>query len=251
MKETFKFPDKILGLEKSLLMLFLLPLGLIVFFFISLNFILIPKVDEIKNVNKKIDEINSKTDKVNEQIKYLISIDPEELQKNADYLDNAVLKNRESYFLVGIIREVANKFDYQIESFSLSPGELKDGELKSKTSLENMIKMPISLLLSGPKDKSLELVLALERTLPILFIDKFETSAGENITELNLTVSSYYLSDEINMDTSSVALSDLILSKEESALVEKISSFTKIEENQSSIGTTEFKQYQRENPFSL
>jgi len=251
MKESFKLPDKIFGLEKLLLTLFLPPLGLIVFFLISLNFILIPKVSEIKNVNIKISEVNSKTDKVNEQIKYLSSIDSEELQKNADYLDNAVLKNRQSYLLVGIIREVANKFDYQIESFSLAPGELKDDEIKSKTSLRDMVKMPISLLLSGPKDKSLELILALEKTLPILFIDKFETSTGGNITNLDLTVSSYYLSDEINMDTSSVSLSDLILSKEESALVEKISSFTKIEENQSDVGTTEFRRYQRENPFSL
>jgi len=251
MKESFKLPDKILGLEKSLLTLFLPPLILILIFFISLNFVLVPKINEIKIINKKISEINSKTDKVNEQIKYLNSIDQEELQKNADYLDNAVLKNKQSYLLVGIIREVANRFDYQVESFSLTPGELKDNEVKSKTSLGNMVKMPISLSLNGPKDKKLELISALERTLPILFIDKFETSTSGDIAKLNLMVSSYYLSDEINVDTSSVALSDLILSNEESALLDKISSFTKIEENQFNIGTTEFKQYQRENPFSL
>lgn len=250
MKESFKLPDKIFGLEKSLLVLFLSPLVLVLFFFISLNFVLLPKINEIKNVNKKISEVNSKTDKVNEQIKYLNSIDPEELQKDADYLDNAVLKNKQSYLLVGVIREVASKFDYQVEGFSLAPGELKGDEIK-KTSLGNMVKMPISLILDGPKDKSLELILALERTLPILFIDKFETNTNGNITKLNLIVSSYYIGDEINIDTSSVALSDLILSKEESSLLEKISNFTKIEENQSNVGTTEFKQYQRENPFSL
>ena len=251
MKESFKLPDKIFGLEKSLLMLFLPPLVLILFFFISLNLVLVPKINEIQNIDKKINEVNSKTDKVNEQIKYLNSIDTEELQKNADYLDNAVLKNKQSYLLVGIIREVANKFNYQIESFSLTPDELKDNEVKNKTSLENMVKMPISLLLNGPKDKSLELILALERTLPILFIDKFETNTSGDITKLNLIISSYYVGDEINIDASSIALSDLILSKEESTLLEKISSFTKIEENQSNIGTTEFEQYQRENPFSL
>lgn len=251
MKESFKLPDKIFGLEKSLLMLFLPSLVLILIFFISLNLVLVPKINEIQGINKKINEVNLKTDKVNEQIKYLNSIDPEELQKDADYLDNAVLKNKQSYLLVGVIREVANKFDYQVEGFSLAPGELKGDEMKNKTSLGNMVKMPISLILDGPKDKSLELILALERTLPILFIDKFETSTNGNITKLNLIVSSYYIGDEINIDTSSVALSDLILSNEESALLEKISSFTKIEENQPNVGTTEFERYQRENPFSL
>lgn len=251
MKESFKLPDRIFGLEKSLLTLFLPPLVLILFFLISLNLVLIPKINEIQNINKKVSEINSKTDKISEQIKYLNSIDPEELQRNADFLDNAVLKNKQSYLLVGIIREVANKFGYQIEGFSLAPGELKGDGIKNKTSLGNMTKMPIDLLLDGPKDKSLELILALERTLPILFIDSFEIDAGENITKLDLIVSSYYIGDEVNVDTNNIALSDLILSNEESALLEKISSFSKIEENQSGVGTTEFKQYQRENPFSL
>lgn len=251
MKESFKLPDKIFGLEKSFLVLFLPPIFLVLFFLISLNFVLIPKINEIKSVNNKINEVNSKTDKINEQIKYLNSVDSEELQKNADYLDNAVLKSKQSYLLVGIIREVANKFGYQIESFSLTPGELKNSETKNKTSLGNTTKMPISLLLDGPEDKSLELILALEKTLPILFIDKFETSTSGSIAKLNLTISSYYIDNDINIDTNTVALSDLILSNEESALLEKISSFSKIEENQSNVGTTEFKQYQRENPFSL
>ena len=251
MKESFKLPDKIFGLERSFLVLFLPPIFLVLFFLISLNFVLIPKMNEIKSVNDRINEVNSKTDKINEQIKYLNSVDSEELQRNADYLDNAVLKSKQSYLLVGIIREVANKFGYQIESFSLTPGELKNGETKNKTSLGNTTKMPISLLLDGPKDKKLELILALEKTLPILFIDKFETSTSGSITKLNLTISSYYIDNDVNIDTNTVALSDLILSNEESALLEKISSFSKIEENQSNVGTTEFKQYQRENPFSL
>jgi len=251
MKESFKLPDKILGLERSLLALFLPPLFLILFFLLSLNFVLVPKINEINSVSKKIDEVNFRTDKINEQIKYLNSIDPEELQRNADYLDNAVLKNKQSYLLVGIIREVANRFGYQIESFSLTPGELKDSDIKNKTSLGDMTKMPIDLLLDGPKDKSLELILALEKTLPILFIDKFETSTSGNITKLNLTISSYYIDNDINIDTNTIALSDLILSNEESSLLEKISSFSKIEENQSNVEFVEFKEYQRENPFSL
>jgi len=251
MKESFKLPDKIFGLDKFLLILFLPLIGLILVFLISLNLILIPKANEIESVDEKINKNNTSTNKINEQIKYLASMDQEELQKNAEYLDNAVLRNKKSYLLVEIIREVANKFDYQVESFSLVPGELKDNESKGTTSLENVVKMPIDLSLSGPKNKSLELILALEKTLPILFIEKFETTTNGNILKLDLVVYSYYISDETNVDTSSITLSDLILSKEESALVEKISGFTKIEENQSNVGTSEFQQYQRENPFSL
>jgi len=245
----FKLPDKIFGIDKSLLILFLPPISLFIIFFISLRLVLIPKANEIGTVNQEISKINTNTDKINGQIKYLTSVNQEELQNNAQYLDNAVLRNKKSYLLVGIIRQVANKFDYQVESFSLAPGEIKKEE-SSKTSLENMIKMPVSLVLSGPKNKSLDLILALEKTLPILFIDKYETTTNGDYSKLDLTVYSYYVSDEVNVDTNNIALSDLTLSKEESALVEKISTFTKIEEN-SDIGTSEFQKYERENPFSL
>lgn len=245
----FKLPDKIFGVEKSLLALFLPPLGLLVFFFISLKLILIPKVNEIKNVKQKIDVTNSNINETNEKVRYLSSIDQEELQRNAEYLDNAVLRNKKSYLLVEIIRQVANKFDYQVESFSLAPGEVKAEEDKT-ASIENMEKLPVTLTLRGPKDKSLDLISALEKTLPILFIDKYDVNTIGDSSDLNLVVYSYYISDETNIDTNNISLTDLTLTSDESALLEKISSFTKIGEY-TDTGTSEFQQYQRENPFSL
>jgi len=244
-----KLPDKIFGLEKSLLILFLPPIGLLIIFFISLRLVLIPKASEIGSVKQKISIIKSNINKVNEQIKYLSSVDSEELQKNAEYLDNAVLRNKKSYLLVEIIRQVANKFNYQVESFSLTPGEIK-AEEAGKTPLKNMQKLPVSLMLYGPRNKSLEFILALEKTLPILFIDKYDISTSGSYSELELAISSYYISDEINIDNNNITLNDLILSSDELALLEKISSFTKIEEN-TGAQMSEFKQYQRENPFSL
>lgn len=250
MKIDLKIPDKIFGLDKSLLLLFLPPIVLILVFFISLNLILIPKTEEIEIVSDEIAKVNESTNNLNEQISYLQSIDQQELQRNSEYLDNAVLKDKKSYLLVQIIREVANKFDFQVESFSLAPGEIKKDEIET-SKLENMIKMPVSLMLFGPENKSLDLILALEKTLPVLFIDKYEISSSQGVSKLNLMVSSYYMSGEISINTDKIALNDLTLSKDEAELVKKISSFTKIEENKSSIETSEFQRYQRENPFSL
>jgi hypothetical protein len=248
---NLNLPDKIFGLEKALLFLFLPPLGLVILFFISLNLVLIPNITNIKEVNKKIKEVKVSTSKIREQNNYLMSIDQEELKKNADYLDNAVLKDKQSYLLVQVIREVANEFDYKVESFSLTPGELKEDETVKVTALEETIKMPVTLSVIGPKEKSLDFILALEKTLPVLFIDKFETKILGGLSQLSLTVHSYYISDKTNMETSNVALSDLILSKEEVALINRISSFTKIKNTQGGAETSSFQEYQRENPFSL
>lgn len=248
---SLNLPDRILGIEKSFLGLFLAPLALFLLFLVSFKFILIPKINEVSVLGGEIKKIKNNTNKLKEQNKYLASIDQEELEKNADYLDNAVLKDKKSYLLVGIIRGVANKFDYQITSFSLTPGEMKGEESTKMANIENSVKLPISLSLIGPKEKSLELILALEKTLPILFIDKFEKRDSSDTSELDLVISSYYIGSK-NVETSNVALSDLILSKEESELITEISSFNKIENNPLDIGTSgSFKEYQRENPFSL
>ena len=245
-------PDKVFGIEKSLLMLFLPSFGLILLFFIILNLVLIPKINEIGVIKNKINEIKTNTDKVKAQNKYLMSIDQEELKKDAEYLDNAVLKDKKSYFLVEIIRGVADDFNYQVESFNLTPGELKGEDSSIKISSSNdTVKMPVNLTMIGPKEKTLELISALEKTLPILFIDKFETKNSGELAQLNLTVSSYYINDKSDVETENITLDDLILSKEESSLITRISSFNKIENKQVGTGNSQFKQYNRENPFSL
>lgn len=244
-------PDKIFGLERSLLVLFVPLLILVVLILISLNLVLVPKIKEISEIKDKAIEMKANTNKIDEQNKYLVSVNKDKLKKDGEYLDSAVLKDKKSYLLVGIIRGIANQFNYQIESFSLTPGKLKDDESIKINNSDQVTKMPISLLMFGPKDKSLDLILALEKTLPILFIDKFETKTTGDLTELNLIVSSYYVGDKSKVDTNSVTLSELRLSDDEEELIKRVSNFSKTEDNQSGTGSAEFQQYQRENPFSL
>jgi hypothetical protein len=250
---SLNLPDKIFGMDKALITLFLPLVGLFLLFLIVFNLVLRPKMTEIGDVNKKIGEVKANTDKIKEQNNYLASIDQEGLKRDAEYLDNAVLRDKKSYLLVEIIRELAARFDYQLESFSLTPGELKEDSESIKISSEKdtTVKMPVSLLMIGPKEKSLDLIIALEKTLPILFIDKFETKITEGLSELSLIVSSYYISSKAEVETDNVTLSDLILSKEETDLIKRISSFSKIENSQFGAGASKFQQYQRENPFSL
>lgn len=249
MKLDLKIPDKLFGLESALLILFLQPLLLVGLFFLSLKYIIIPRVDEITQVKSEINKTLLSTNKLNDQVAFLASVDQEELKKNTEYLDSAVLRDKKSYLLVEIIRKVADKYDYSIEGFSLTPGEIKEEE--ERVSLKNMIKMPVSLVLYGPEEKTLELLLALEKTLPILFIDNYKTANIKNTTKLDLTVSSYYLPESSDANTNIISLNDLILSKEESALVEKISDFIKIDLGQDNNQETEFKKYDRKNPFNL
>lgn len=253
-----KTPDKIFGIEKGLLKLFLIPIALLVVFLITLGSVIIPKISEIKTNLGKINSVNAQIKLTNEKKNYLLAVDLDQLNTDAKYLEQAVLKEKKSYLLVGVIRQIADNFGFQIKSFSVSPGEIKgetpatDNKLKVSDK-EVAVKMPVNVVLVGPSDKNLELIKALENSLPILFIDKFSSKTANFSSELELMVSSYYIPDKTDYISGNLTLNDLKLTDEESTLLSQISKFG-IRENGGVVEDdteTEFKKYERANPFSL
>lgn len=248
-----KAPEKIFGIDKGLIKLFLVPFSVIVVFLMSLGLVVIPKVESITANIAEINKINLQIKATNEKKNYLSSVDLEQLNNDAKYLDQAVLKEKKSYLLVGVIRKIADNFGFQIKSFSVSPGEIKDDSNKLKVSNKEVaVKMPVSVVLVGPNDKNLELIKALENSLPILFIDKFSSKTSDSVSELELVVSSYYLPDKNDYGSGNLSLNDLQLTGKESELLTRISQFGTtdggvVEDS----GETEFKKYERSNPFSL
>lgn len=253
---NLNLPDKMFGVESAFIKIFLIPIPLIVVFLISLNLIIIPRISEIKSVSDKVKSTNSQNSLVKTKNNYLKSIDQVELEKNALFLDSAVLKENKAYVLTEIVRKIADNYSYYISSFAINPGEIKsDGssDITITGDTNSIKKTPITVTLSGPKDKMLDLITALENSLPILFIDKFETKTIDSLTELNLTISSYYINNDTNLNTNNLSLSDLTLTEEESSLLQKLNSFNKVELSSSTEGTESatYKEYNRENPFSL
>jgi len=248
-----KSPDKIFGIEKGLIKLFLVPLAIVVIFLMSLGGIIIPKIGEISDTYEKINNIKSQIKLTDEKKNYLLTIDQDQLNKDADYLNEAVLKEKKAYLLVGIIRKIADKFGFQITSFSVLPGEIKGESEKLKVSDKDMaVKMPIEVSLVGENDKSLSLIKAIENSLPVLFIDKFDSSALSWTTELDLTVSSYYIPDKSDYLSGNLTLNDLKLTGNESELLTKISQFSKVEIGSAAEQGTRsgFVKYEKTNPFN-
>lgn len=256
-KLDLKLPDKLFGLETGLLKMFFGPFVVVLLFIISLNVIIVPKVGQIFDYLDQISSLNDARKTTNQKRAYLSSIDQEQLEKDADYLNMAVLKEKKSYLLVGVIRQIADKYGFSIKSFSVSPGEIKSGE-EEKQSLkvsdtDVAIKLPISVVLVGPQDSSLDLIKGIENSLPILFIDRFSTRVASGIAELDLSISSYYVPEKESLISGNLSLNDLKLTQQESDLISQISQFDKIggfgdatsNENES------FIMQERKDPFSL
>jgi len=249
---NIKLPERLFGLETVLVKIFIIPFLLILFFLFSLNLIIIPKIDEINATNSQIKQISEKTKVVTEKKDYLMSRDQEKLKTEEAYLESAILREDQSYYLVGVVRSIADKYGFQIKSFSISPGKLKDDDKIKIADKEVMNRLPISVILTGPKERHLDLLLAMEKSLPILVINKFDINTSGTVAELNLDINSFYITKNPISDVTTLSLSDLTLNKDESDLLDKLSQFNKVsvDTNQNS-GNGTFTKYQRDNPFSL
>lgn len=246
-----KLPEVIFGLEIGLVKMLFIPLFIIVFFIISLNLVILPRINDINVTNGEVKKIKDQTKVIIEKKNYLTSRDQEKLKIDEAYLQSAILKENQAYFLVGVVRSIADKYGFQIKSFSISPGTLKDVDKIEVANKEVMNRLPISVVLIGPRDTHLDLLLAMEKSLPILVINKFNINTSGDMAELTLDINSFYVNENIGSDVTNLSLADLTLSKDESDLLDKLSQFEKVEVN-SSVGVkTNFTQYQRPNPFSL
>ena len=253
-QDFFKMPDRIFGIDSSLVKMFLVPLGVVVAFIISLGLVILPRVDSIKQSVVSVGKTKAQIKSVAEKKAYLLSIDQDELARNAARLSAAVLPEKNSYVLVGVLRAIADEYGYQVNSFLINPVGIK-GETKDSLTVSNKdvaIKLPINIVLAGPEDKNLELIKSIENSLPILFIDSMKTTSKLGITEMEMVISSYYVPDKVEYVSGNLSLTDLQPTKEETELLTRISEFEN-NFNLGEVGTEneEFIEYNRDNPFTL
>lgn len=256
MKIDLKIPEKIFGLESALITTFLPTLALVVLIIISANVLILPKITDYKDMISTRDQLKQQEKALAEKVNYLRSIDPEELKKNSDFITSALLPEKNAYMLVEMIRKIADKYLFQIDSFSINPGKLSgSGEGEKQISTNTPMTIPIELVLVGPASKYLELIKGMENSLPILSLKKFDMKNQQEMAKLEIEVSAYYLQEKTNYDISKISLADLTMKKEETDLLTRLGGFQilgNVSEIEQSMGLKrEFKKYDRLDPFSL
>ena len=145
----------------------------------------------------------------------------------------ALLRNRDAYFLVNVVRDVGKQFDFRVESFSISPGELgeptevieKKGKQTDNLKLETV---PVKLTLIGPGEKHINLISAIEKALPILTVNGVEIDVKQGVAELKMEVSTSFRPEPGDYQIKALALKDLTLKDEEMKLIEQLAGFNKI-----------------------
>lgn len=242
-------PDKVFGIDSNLLIIYIWPLILVVVVLISINVVVTPRMDEINLMKGESSNFGQKTKDLREKIAYLTQVDQVEMKSQTESLESALMNGKDSYYLVNIIRRISEKYGFIVESFMISPGTVSSNEVEPK--------LPIKVVIIGPKDRYLELLLGIEKNLPILSIDSFNVRSVGQVMELTLDMSSYYLSEKTVEKSANISLADLVMKQEETDVLKKLSTFTSIEDTPRAkieLGESEekktFVKYDRKDPFS-
>lgn len=246
--------DKIFGIEMNLIKLLVWPIVITILGVGMIWLMVVPGVGEIRLGWNNLNEVRNKEKILLGQRSYYLSLDEEELKKNSDLVNRALLEEDNAYYLVGIIKNIALKYQYSVQSFSVSMGEL--GAEVPADNKDDFAKIPVNVSLVGPTEKWLELVKGMEKVMPLLSLDKYEqknTNAG--LTELDLTVSAYHFAGKTGVDMSELAVTELVLKPEEIEVINNLSRYELVDlPGEFSFGeleSKEFVEYERDNPFSL
>ncbi len=253
--KSFNIPSTIFGLETAIIVVYFPIAVVIVLIIISLNLVIFPKINELNEVNRNLKNLEGQKKVVVEKRNYLLSINQEELKKNAEYVDNSLLPQKNGYLLVGIVRKIADKYGFQIDSFSVKPGEInKDTSQQPVSNKSGVAKLPLNLVVIGSQSRYLDFINGLEKSLPILSLDTLKMKNTSGISKLEMTISAYYIEDKTKFEIDKLTLNDLTLKKEESEILLKLSQFTVLEDLaglESQIDTSkEFVKYERSDPFN-
>ncbi|MFA6007189.1 MAG: hypothetical protein WC784_00900 [Candidatus Shapirobacteria bacterium] len=247
MKEKQVLPDQIFGLDTSIFLLWLQPFALLILLIISVGLIILPKFGEISAKITKINEVNKKITETNQKRKYLETVNQEEMQNNATSLAAGLLPEKSAYLLVKIVQSVAAGVGYAIDDFSVSLGDIKVDSDKVNANA-NYDKIPVQVTLIGDPTRYLDLVRAIERSLPLMSIDDFKMSSNNIGATIKLSISAYYLKDISNLKLENLSLADLTPSQNELDLLTTIKDYSL-----ANVGTGDsnavFVKYNRNDPF--
>jgi hypothetical protein len=247
-------PEKILGIDTMLIKLFVQPIGIFLVLMILFNLAVYPKIADIGRIKQEVAKVNAEIKKIVEKVNYVNSISPEELKKNENVLGASMLYEKDAYYLVSVVRKVADKFNYSIQGFSLTPGKItKEGGSNTKEVKGNK-RVPITLNMLGPKSSYLDFLKGLESSLPLLSIEEMDMKARGEISEIDLKVTAYYIDEESKPEVKKLSLADLQLNQDEAAMLTMLSAYTNnrglLTGAQQKTATRSGVLYGRTNPFS-
>lgn len=241
---------KVFGLEFWKIKILIPLLGIVVVILMSYGLVFAPKLDQIREFIKNNKQMNSKTEDINQRRAYIQSIDDAELIAKKEILLMALPESKDIYFLLNVMSGLVSEYGFTVDSFSMSPGELKEN-LDSTDGGVSSLKFSVNLV--GPSSKYVELINGLENSLPILSLNGLESeSISSEFVKIDLGLTTYFVFSKDEVDIEKLTYKDLLMSQDELTVLERLNSFRKIEDlflDKNSGGGKQFQEYEIRNTF--
>jgi Tfp pilus assembly protein PilO len=253
MKLDLKLPDKMFGQDSRLLVVWVEPLVVGLIILVTTLGLIVPKLSLVTEKSDQIKSVVAKNKEAKEKIAYLQAMDSEVIKGETDRLGQGLLPQRSAYLLLGVVRQVTEEFGYVIDDFIISMmGDVKELEGEAKDKKSRFDKLPIRVSLVGPKEKYVDLLKGLERTLPIISLNTVEMKAAPEaqIATIDLNMSAYYLPEMDRPNIEKLDLADLTPSKQELDLMSQLEEYRTLNVESFEVDKS-FTEYQREDPFFI
>jgi hypothetical protein len=125
-------------------------------------------------------------------------------------------------------------------------GELGKGKVAMNV---ESVDLKIKVKLIGPREKYLDLVTRIERTLPVLSIENFEIKSANNVIGIETNVSAFFIPKAGEAKIDNLSLNDLVLSEKELKLIGELEKYQKYSGADEGSVITSYTNFQKTNPF--
>lgn len=219
--------NKFLGIDLLFIKSFWSTIFCIVGFLLTMLIFVLPKIMEIGRIRQEIETTNTQATNTKQQTAYLAAVDQDKLRKNQTLIEEALPSTKDLYFIMNVLGEIGRKWNFTIDSFTVSPGRISGDD--GKKTITAVTKVPLDVIMIGPKDRYLDMVKQIENSLPILSVDKFDvTYLDNNLVSLKTIVGTYS-----NLQVEKVAAganwSEVQLTSSENTLLERLSTFSTVD----------------------
>jgi len=183
------------------------------------------------------------------KVNYFSSVDQARLAEMESILNKAVFKQDKSYYLVGVIQQIASEYGYMVDSFSAQVGEISKADAGKKV---DTVDLGIKIALVGPRERYLELISRMEKMLPVLSVSNFKIKTAQDLALLEMEITAFFIPKIETMKINNLSLDDLALTQKEMDLIGTLESYKSFEAVMPEIGSrTEWKEYPSDNPFRV
>jgi len=193
----------------------------------SLLLILPAQIKALLNEWQKIKKIEAEIKDLKTKYLLVSSLDQETLKKQSELVTTALPRDKSVPYILQGVRNAIRGSGFLIKSLKFAPGEVSK-EKREKTAKKRIEELPLELKAVGPFDRLAELFDTLEETLPLFQADAIEAVASQRMADnvnVEMELTTFYAPPIAAYQIKNISLDDLVLSEQESALLEKLSQF--------------------------